>query len=322
VGSRGLTPPLAGAVRSPIRHGGTGYAPMTDVVWYSLLAAVGLALGALASKVILRYRICDAGFVTWGSGIAVGLAAVAVWPATSVRWPVAGVAPMLAVASAIVVASWLLGRAIHEGDISTVAPLMGIKIPITVALSAIVLGESHGVRVYVAVGLATAGAVMFGLGRQRAAQGGHGRHPIVPILYGCASALAYAVADQFARVALRHMDQTTLVLWACMLRGALSAVMILHPYYRQYKVHAVDVWVLLASGAAMVGGLLALYTAYRLADGVTIPNIVLASRGLFLLAVGYVLSKALRVPIERQPASVYVLRTAGALLLGLSVAMI
>jgi len=65
-----------------------------------------------------------------------------------------------------------------------------------------------------------------------------------------------------------------------------------------------------ASIAAVCG----LYIAFEAADGVTVPNVILGSRGLFVLAAGYLLRGVLKVPMERQPPSVYGLRAAGTIL--------
>ncbi len=48
---------------------------MPDHMWVSLGGAPALAIGSLLGKVLLRYRICDAGLITWSQGLATAVVA-------------------------------------------------------------------------------------------------------------------------------------------------------------------------------------------------------------------------------------------------------
>ena len=96
---------------------------------------------------------------------------------------------------------------------------------------------------------------------------------------------------------------------------ALGAGLLARPHYRQYRIGRVDVALFGLRGVLLVGAISALYSAYGAADGVTIPNVLLATRGLFVLGAGYLLGKLLKTPMESQPGRVYALRVLGALLI-------
>jgi hypothetical protein len=280
---------------------------------------LGLAARSLVSKSLLRYRICDSGLVTWGIGLAAGLLGGAVWLVLRPPFPWRAVWPILGVVATVQAASWFVNRAIQEGDLSTVAPLLSVKIPMAAVLAFLVLGETYGPATYGAVGLAAAGAVLFGVGRPRPAQGGHGTPPVVAILLACAGAAAFAMADQFAQLGLNRSEGLGFLLWTLMLRGAFCGVMIARPAYRRYRVTGLDWLLFLVGGGVTVGALGSLYQAFRVSDSVTLTNVILGMRGLFGLFLGATLGRLLRVPLESQPARIYFLRAFGTGLLFLAI---
>jgi uncharacterized membrane protein len=280
-------------------------------IYYAIGSAVGFALLSLISKTLLRYRICDAGLVTWGDGVAAGLVAAVVWLVLGGPFPSQALWPLVGVAVAVQAAIWLVNRAIQEGDLSTVVPLLSMKIPLAALMALVLLGETHGPAVYAAVMLSGLGAVLFGVGRPHKARGGHGAHPMVPILFACAGAASFALSDQFAKLGLDHAGAIEFLIWTLMLRGAFCAVMFARPSYRQYRIAAVDWCLFLVSGGLTLAVLGSLYEAFRLSDGVTLANVILGMRGFFGLILGATLGRLLRVPLERQSGRVYLLRTVG-----------
>jgi uncharacterized membrane protein len=279
--------------------------------YYAFGSAVGLATLSLISKALVRYRICNSGLVTWGIGAGAGLVGGVFWGVLRAPFPSQALWPLLGAAAAVQTATWLVNRAIQEGDLSTVVPLLSVKIPIAALMALVLLGETHGVGTYAAVGLAGAGAVLFGVGRPMKAQGGHGMPPAVSILFACAGAATFALSDQLAKLGLDRSGATEFLVWTVMLRGAFCAAMLARPGYRRYRVTALDWGLFLAGGGVTVAVLGSLYEAFRLSDGVTLTNVILGTRGLFGLLLGATLGRLLRVPLEKQPARIYLLRVFG-----------
>jgi len=296
--------------------------PLAASIVISLASAAAFACNSLIGKVLLRYRICDAGLVTWGTAAATALVSAVVLSITRPAFPVEIWPMLLALAAVLLTAGWLVAHALQEGDPSTVTPLLGAKVPLTALLAFFVLGEVHGVLVYVAVLCAAAAIVFFGLGRQEKAQGSHGHGPLVPIVYTCSAAGLYAVADQIAKLCLAHTSSWALVLWSSLTIGLLASPMLLHPHYRQYRVGLPDLLLLLGRGMLLVVTVGLLYIAYGLADGVTIPNVILSARGLLVLVAAFLLGRIQKVPMERQSNAVYVLRAIGTVLFLVSVLLV
>jgi len=283
--------------------------------YYAFGSAAGLAGLSLIAKTLVRYRICDAGLVTWGMGTGAGVAAGVVWLVLRVPFPTPAVWPLLGVVAAAQMALWAVNRALQEGDLSTVVPLLSLRIPLAAAMAVVFLGETHGLGIYGAVVLSCVGVALFGVGRPLTAQGGHGTRPAVPIVIACAAAAAFALSDQFAKLGLDRSDALDLLIWSLMLRGVFCAAMLARPTYRQYRVALRDWGMFLVSGGLSVAALGCLYEAFHLADGVTLVNVILGTRGLFGLVLGAVLGRVLRVPLEKQPVRIYVLRAVGSGLL-------
>jgi drug/metabolite transporter (DMT)-like permease len=106
-----------------------------------------------------------------------------------------------------------LALAMQEGDISTVVPLLGLKIPFTAILAFFFLGEVYPTIVYAAVAVAAIAAALFGIGRQAKAQGGHGTHTVVGVLLAASSALMYSIGDIFVKKSLGYIEPLQSILW-------------------------------------------------------------------------------------------------------------
>lgn len=292
---------------------------MPDYMWISLGGAFALALSALVAKAVIRYRICDAGLITWIQGLAIALLAGVLCFVFRRPFPWLQGHLVACLALSTLLATWCVNCALQEGDASSVVPLMGVKIPLTAVLATVWLGETASPRTWLAVVCSGSAVALFGIGSQSPAQGGHGRRPVVAMVLVMISTLLYSISDLIAKRALDGLDPLTLLLWSSVLWGPAAVCLLALPRYRQYRVAPLDVTLLMLCGGLTLAAVGGLYTAFRLADSVILPNVVYGTRGFFALAAGYVLNRRLKVPMERQAGSVYAARVLGAVLLFLAV---
>jgi uncharacterized membrane protein len=292
---------------------------MPDYVWISLGGALALALSSLVGKAVARYRICDPGLTTWLQGlVTAGLAGI-LCVLLRCPFPWAFGLPVASLALCNVLAMWLLNHALQEGDASTVIPLMGLKIPMTALLASVWLGEAASPRTWVAVACSGLAMSLFGSGKQGVAQGGHGYRPMFAMILVLFSTLAYSVSDLIAGRILDDVNPISILLWSSILWAPLSGCLLALPRYRQYRIARLDVLLLALRGSLVLAAVYGLYTAFRLADGVILPNVVYGARGLFAVAAGYALNRSLKVPMERQIGPVYAARAIGTALLSAAV---
>lgn len=295
---------------------------MPTYIWFALLGSLALACSALLVKIIVRYRLCNPGLITWGAAAASGLIGMAVLAAFPRFMPGQAIGPTFGLAACLTVGSWLLNKALQEGDVSTVAPLLGTKIVFTSFLAFLIFDEQYGPAVYIAVAASGVAVACFGLGKPAKAQGGYGKHPAVSMVLACLASLAYAGADQFAKLGMAHTDFVTVTVYSSILSGLAGVIFMLRRHYRRYRLGKIEYIMLTGTGGLFFCGMLGLYVAFSMSGGVTIPNVILGTRGMFVLIVGYILSRAMHTPMELQPVRIYLLRAAGTLLLFVALLLI
>jgi drug/metabolite transporter (DMT)-like permease len=288
---------------------------MPEYVIYGLLAAVGISAYAILTKVILRYRLCSAAYVAFATGAAAAIPCLVGLTILGATPPAGAILPLAIATVAGFFGLYGASVAMQEGDPSTVVPVMGLKIPAVAILSIWLLGEVHPWHIYLAVGLAFAGVALFSIGPQLKAQGGHDRHPMVGILWAAGSAGAYALSDIYIRQMMAYMTPLRAAMWNYTFIGMVCVPLLFQPGFRQYKVKGRDAALLFANGIILLLSVLAFFVAIHKAGQVTTPNIFFATRSFITLGAGYVLGKAMKVPMERQPNAVYALRVLGAGLL-------
>lgn len=288
---------------------------MSGYLWVALGGALLLSLESLLGKAMMRYRICDAGLITWSQGLATAGVAGLICVLLRIPFPLTHWLPIVCVGACIIPAAWLLNHALQEGDASTVVPLMGLKIPLTALLAYLFLGETATLGIWIAVACSALAVALFGAGRQLPTQGGHGYRPFATIVFVVLSCLFYGISDVIAQSTFDGVTPLAMLLWSNILWAPVAVPMLVRPYYRQYRIATLDICLLVMRGVLLLGAVLGLYSAFRMAGGVILPNVIYGTRGLFALVAGYILGKTLRLPMERQSGFIYVLRLIGTVLL-------
>lgn len=295
---------------------------MQDYLWISIAGAFALSAASVLGKVILRYRICDAGLITWIELVVMAVFAAVICTVLRISLPFEVAGWMFLLSHLVLLAGLCLNKALQEGDASQVVPLLGLKIPLAGVFAVLLLNEQASVATWTALIGAGAAVALFGAGRQQVAQGGHGYKPIVPILFAFLASLFFALSDIVARISLDGVDPIALVLWMAILAVPAASAMLLKRKYKVYRVTLADIGLIFLRGMLVLVAVICLYTSFNLAGGVIGPNVVYGSRGAFALFIGYILNKSMKVSIERQGWEIYLLRAIGTGLLFVSLLLV
>lgn len=295
---------------------------LQEYIYISLTGSFALAAASVLGKVMLRYRICDAGLITWLESAIMGFAALGISLVMGYPFPWHSWIMIFVLSHFIILAGWFLNIALQEGDASQVVPLLGLKIPFAGLLAVLLLGETASLSTWFALGGAGGAVALFGAGRQNPAQGGHGCRPAVPMLFAALASLFFAFADIAARLSLAGLNSLKLVLAMSVLALPTSLIMLARRRYKVYRITLLDAGLIFLRGVLVFVAVLFLYASFSRAGGVIGPNIVYGTRGAFALIIGYLLNKMLRVSIERQGWGIYILRLIGTGLLFLALLLV
>jgi len=75
---------------------------MPGYFWVSLGGALALSLGSLLGKALMRYRICDAGLITWQQGLATAAVAGGLCVALRLPFPKAQWFPVVCLSCCVI----------------------------------------------------------------------------------------------------------------------------------------------------------------------------------------------------------------------------
>ena len=284
-------------------------------IWLAGLSAIFLAGFSILVKIMVRYRICDSGLVTWGTASATGIISILIWLFFLFPFPAKIILPFFATGFFVLFGHFIINKAMQEGDPSTVVPLLSLKLPFVAILSYLILNESHSPKIYFGVLLAAIGVIFFGIGKQEKAKGSHEKHPMLAIILAIAATLMYSLADQFGKICMSTISSLSLTLWINIIGGSIGGIILCRPYYRIYKITKLDLFLFFLTGLMMFLGMIFTFMAFQHADGVTLPNIIQSTRGFIALLIGIILAKTLKIPFEQQSPTIYLFRFIGTIVL-------
>lgn len=215
--------------------------------------------------------------------------------------------PILMAAVVYSIGWFLQNRAIQHSDVTMVAPLLGSK-PILVAIIAAVwLSEYNSMSVFLAALLVIPGIYFVCLpDKQRKFESSK----LGLILL---ASLCYAICDTAVKAGLRVLPVLSVVTILLTVVGLIHvpAAFILVRRKTQYSGM---LW-------AMVTGILMVSVSYlmtatiKVGDNVTIPNIIIAMRGVFALPIIWFMDKYFKVTLEHQSKRTYIWRVVGCIIL-------
>ena len=228
--------------------------------------------------------------------------------------PPAGWTPLLMAAVTCVVGYLFLYMALSCGDVSSVMPIMGSKVVFSGLLAIPMLNESHHWTVYVAAILVAVSIAMlsYSPSKTRSTQ-----FPLKPIVLMIGGSIVFAFTDIYIKRSLAFLDSYNFMIYYNLLVGVGSLSVI--PYIRKKKVSLVlkgrDWWLSLISAASVVTATLLFVITFKLAHGVVVPNILMSTRGIFIVMISAVLAHRGSTMLETQKPKVYLLRFAASSLI-------
>lgn len=232
--------------------------------------------------------------------------------------PLAGYGPILAAAATCVVAYFFLYAALGCGDVSVVMPMMGSKVIFSGLLAHLVLHENYKGSTYLAAGLvaiAVAALSYSPSGRQ------HRRAVLNPVLLMLACCAVFGVTDVYIKRSLAFVDAYSFVVYYHFLVGIGSLLAI--PYLRQkgiaLRISRRALSAIVMAAVFLVGATLMYVLSLRLAQGIVVPNILVSSRGVFIVVISAAASHFGVMTLDEQNRRIYLLRFAASLLILVSI---
>lgn len=288
-----------------------------DVTLLSVGMGSGLshALYASGSKHLLKQRIAHPFlflvYVNAFQAVVTPLIWLFVKPAFL---PAAGWGPMLAAAGTCVVAYFFLYASLSSGDVSSVMPMMGSKVIFSGLLAHLMLGERHSGSIYMAVLLVAVAVAALGYSPS---QGRPGRFALKPAGLMMACCIVFACTDVYIKRSLAFIDSFSFMVHynALVAVGSLLTI----PYLRRkgvsLRLTAGSAAMTLATAAFLVTATMLFVLSFKLADGVVVPNILMSSRGVFVVLFSALASYGAGTALDVQSKWVFLLRLGAAALI-------
>lgn len=241
------------------------------------------------------------------------------WVFIPARFPSPEAWPPLLISAATCVAAYLfLYSALHCGDVSSVMPIMGSKVIFAGLLAIPMLGEKHTWQVYVAALLV---AASIGILSYSPSQGNRRRFPLQPVALMTGCAVVFGFTDIYIKRTLVHLDSYNFMIYYNFIVGVLALGVI--PYLRKkgmpLRLRGTDLRLGLFSAAALVTATLLFTVMLKMSSGVVVPNILQATRGIFIVLITAALTYRGSAVLETQTRRVYLLRLLASLLIVVSI---
>ena len=206
-----------------------------------------------------------------------------------------------------VIAFLFLYTALSGGDTSSVMPIMGSKVIFAGFLATFMLNEKHNLAIYFAALLV---AISIAMLSYSPSPNGKKKFSGRPVFLMLLCSIVFAFTDNYITRSLKYIDSYNFMVYYNLIIGIGSLAVI--PYIRKKKVTLLlpgkDLWWSLISAFFLVVATLLLTISFRIADGVVVPNILVSTRGIFIVIISAVLTHRGSSLLETQTWKIYVLR--------------
>ncbi|MFC1582223.1 EamA family transporter [Planctomycetota bacterium] len=289
------------------------------------LLAVGLFAGfahsvySAISKSLLKTRIIEPFLLLLYINVFQAIATPILWFFVKPDLPpVEGVTPLLLAGITCIIAYFFLYTALSCGDASSVMPIMGSKVIFAGFLAIPMLGEKHSWPVYgaallVAISIA---ALSYSPSKTR-----RSTFPLKPIGLMLTCSIVFGFTDIYIKRSLDFLDSYNFMIYYNLIVGIGSLGVI--PYLRKKKTSLVlkrsDTLLCLVSAIMVLASTLLFVITFKLARGVVVPNILIATRGVFVVIISAFLTFRGSTALETQSKKVYLLRMAASSLIVFSI---
>ncbi|MFH1904290.1 MAG: DMT family transporter [bacterium] len=212
----------------------------------------------------------------------------------------------------------LMNFAFLKGDVSTIAPLMGLKILFVALFSSLFLQEYHHFLVYVGILLSVLGIAL--LYRN---DSGSSRKQGIPVILMIGAAMLFGLSDIFTKKGLDGLDSWNFSVWFCLFLGFYSLCILCFIKDREkLKLNRGAIYSLLLLGIFQLGVISLIFYSIQLGGNVTIPNIMFSTGGIFVVIFTFILSHLGYKILESHSRGIYLYRLIGALLITGAVALV
>ena len=290
-----------------------------------LLLTVGVFSGlshsiySAISKSLLKHRISEPFLFFLYISVLQALITTLLWlfvkPAIP---PILGWTPLFLAGITGVIAFIFLYSALSSCDVSSVMPIMGSKVIFAGFLAIFMLNETYTWTIY---GPAALVAISIGILSYSPSTEQKRKFSGRPVFLMILCSIVFAFTDNYITRSLRYIDSYNFMVYYNLLIGIGSLAII--PYLKKKKVTLLlpgkDFWWTLVSAIFLLTATLLLTISFKLAEGVVIPNILVSTRGIFIVLISAVLSYRGSTLLETQTWKIYLLRFMASSLIILSI---
>jgi drug/metabolite transporter (DMT)-like permease len=271
------------------------------------------------SKALLKNRIKEPFLLFLYISIIQALVTPLLWIFIRPQFPPpAGLTPLLLSCITCVAAYLFFYRALSCGDVSSVMPIMGSKVIFAGLLAIPMLHEKHNWQVYIAAVLV---AISIAILTYSPSKSGSSKFPLKPIILMTVCCVIFGFTDIYIKRSLVYLDSYNFMIYYNFIVGVLSLCVI--PYIRKKKVSLVlkgmDLQLSFYSAVSLVTATLLFVILFKMCSGVVIPNILMSTRGIFIVLISAVLTYRGSTMLETQSKKVYMLRLAASVLIIVSI---
>ena len=279
----------------------------------------GHSVYSAIAKVVLKDRVRTPFLFLLYINLFQAVVTMLLWLAVNpVLPPMEGLAPLFAAGITCLIAYFFLYSSLSSGDVSSVMPIMGSKVIFSGVLARLMLNEGHSWPIYVAILLV---AISIAVLSYSPSSGQHARFHTRPIALMLLCCIVFSFTDIFIKRSLTYLDPYNFLIYYNLIVGATSLVLI--PYLRKrgvpLQIPKRDMLSILLAAVFLISSTLLFVKALQIAEGVVIPNILMATRGVFIVLISLVMTHRGSTMLDEQSKAVYALRFAASLLIVLSI---
>jgi uncharacterized membrane protein len=292
-----------------------------NIIFFLVGLSSGFAhsISSASSKALLKNRIKEPFLLFLYISIIQALVTPLLWIFIRPQFPPpAGWTPLLISCVTCVAAYLFFYMALHCGDASSVMPIMGSKVIFAGLLAIPMLHEKHNWQVYIAAVLV---AISIAILSYSPSKSGSSKFPLKPIVLMTICSVIFGITDISIKRSLVYLDSYNFIIYYNAIVGFLSLCVI--PYIMRKKVSLVlkgmDLQFSFYSAVSLVSATLLFVIMLKMSSGVVIPNILMSTRGIFIVLISAVLTHRGSTMLETQSKKVYMLRLAASFLIAFSI---